>query len=64
MVDLLAVAVLYVTLAFLLAAGLRLYQDMRAVAAEQSVQESPEQPLSTSAASPLPPTAPLPSASA
>jgi hypothetical protein len=64
MVDLLAVAVLYVTLAFLLAAGLRLYQDMRAVAAEQSVQESPEQHLSTSAASPLPPTAPLPSASA
>jgi hypothetical protein len=64
MVDLLAVAVLYVTLAFLLAAGLRLYQDMRAVAAEQSVQELPEQPLSTSAASPLPPTAPLPSASA
>jgi hypothetical protein len=64
MVDLLAVAVLYVTLAFLLAAGLRLYHDMRAVAAEQSVQESPEQPVSTSAVAPLPPTAPLPSASA
>jgi hypothetical protein len=52
LVDLLAVAVLYATLAFLLAAGLRLYQDMGAIAAEQSAQ---------SAASVLPPTAPLPS---
>jgi hypothetical protein len=49
MVDLLAVAVLYATLAFLLAAGLRLYQDMGAVAAEQTA---------------LTPTAPLPSVSA
>jgi hypothetical protein len=49
-VDLLAVAVLYATLAFLLAAGLRLYQDMREVASGQ--------------APPLPPTAPLPSVDA
>jgi hypothetical protein len=54
-VDLLAVAVLYATLAFLLAAGLRLYQDMRAVAAEHPALLS---------ATPLPPTAPLPSVSA
>jgi hypothetical protein len=49
LVDLLAVAVLYATLAFLLAAALRLYQDMRAIAAEQTA---------------LTPTAPLPSVSA
>jgi hypothetical protein len=55
LVDLLAVAVLYTTLAFLLAAGLRLFQDMRAIAAEQSA---------LTAAAPLPPTAPLPSVSA
>jgi hypothetical protein len=54
-VDLLAVAVLYATLAFLLAAGLRLYQDMRAVAADQAALRG---------APPLPPTAPLPSVSA
>jgi hypothetical protein len=55
LVDLLAVAVLYATLAFLLVAGLRLYQDMRAVAAEQPALKG---------ATPLPPTAPLPSVSA
>ncbi|MGH7913849.1 MAG: hypothetical protein ACREPW_04265 [Candidatus Binataceae bacterium] len=55
MVDLLAVAVLYVTLAFLLAAGLRLYQDMNAVVAEQTAP---------AVAAPLAPTAPLSSASA
>jgi hypothetical protein len=55
LVDLLAVAVLYTTLAFLLAAGLRLYEDLRAVAAEQ---------MALGAAAPLPPTAPLPSVSA
>ena len=49
LVDLLAVAVLYATLAFLLAAALRLYQDMGAIAAEQTA---------------LIPTAPLPSVSA
>jgi hypothetical protein len=55
LVDLLAVAVLYTTLAFLLAAGLRLYEDLRAVAAEQMALGAP---------APLPPTAPLPSVSA
>jgi hypothetical protein len=55
MVDLLAVAVLYTTLAFLLAAGLRLYQDIGVVAAEQ---------MTLTGAAPLPPTAPLPSVSA
>jgi hypothetical protein len=55
MVDLLAVAVLYTTLAFLLAAGLRLYQDMRAVAAENTAVTD---------AAPMAPTAPLPSVSA
>ena len=55
MVDLLAVAVLYTTLAFLLAAGLRLYEDMRVIAAEQ---------VTLTSAAPLPPTAPLPSVSA
>jgi hypothetical protein len=55
MVDLLAVAVLYTTLAFLLAAGLRLYQDMRAVAAEHTALTD---------AAPLAPTAPLPSVTA
>jgi hypothetical protein len=55
MVDLLAVAVLYTTLAFLLAAGLRLYQDMRAVAAEHTALAD---------AAPLAPTAPLPSVTA
>ena len=55
MVDLLAVAVLYTTLAFLLAAALRLYQDMRVVAAEQ---------MTLTGAASLPPTAPLPSVSA
>jgi hypothetical protein len=54
-VDLLAVAVLYATLAFLLAAGLRLYQDMCEVASEQASAAPP---------APLPPTAPLPSAGA
>jgi hypothetical protein len=47
--------VLYTTLAFLIAAGLRLYEDLRAVAAEQ---------MALGAAQPLPPTAPLPSVSA
>ena len=55
MVDLLAVAVLYTTLAFLLAAGLRLYQDMRAVAAENTAVTD---------AAPMAPTAPLPSVTA
>ena len=55
MVDLLAVAVLYTTLAFLLAAGLRLYQDMRAVAAEHTASAD---------AAALAPTAPLPSVTA
>jgi hypothetical protein len=55
LVDLLAVAVLYATIAFLLAAGLRLYQDMSAVAANHTA---------LTAAAPLPPTAPLPSVSA
>jgi len=55
MVDLLAVAVLYTTLAFLLAAGLRLYQDMRAVAAENTALAD---------AAPMAPTAPLPSVTA
>lgn len=55
MVDLLAVAVLYTTLAFLLAAGLRLYQDMRAVAAEHTALAD---------GAPLAPTAPLPSVTA
>ena len=55
LVDLLAVAVLYATIAFLLAAGLRLYQDMSAVAAEHAA---------LTGAAPLPPTAPLPSVSA
>jgi hypothetical protein len=55
MVDLLAVAVLYTTLAFLLAAGLRLYQDLRAVAAERTASAD---------AAPLAPTAPLPSVTA
>ena len=55
LVDLLAVAVLYATLAFLLAAGLRLYEDLRAVAAEQMTLGADHQ---------LPPTAPLPSVSA
>jgi hypothetical protein len=55
MVDLLAVAVLYTTLAFLLAAGLRLYQDMRAVAAEHTASAD---------AATLAPTAPLPSVTA
>ena len=55
LVDLLAVAVLYTTLAFLLAAGLRLYEDLRAVAAEQ---------IALGEVQPLPPTAPLPSVSA
>ncbi len=54
-VDLLAVAVAYTTIAFLLAAALRLYQDLGAIAAEQA----PPAP-----AAELPPTAPLPSASA
>ena len=54
-VDLLAVAVLYTTIAFLLVAGLRLYQDMCAVAAENAA---------LAAATILPPTAPLPSISA
>ncbi|HVB80895.1 MAG TPA: hypothetical protein VNE82_13225 [Candidatus Binataceae bacterium] len=54
-VDLLAVAVLYTTLAFLLAAGLRLYEDMRAVASEQTRPTD---------ATPLPPTAPLSSENA
>jgi hypothetical protein len=53
-VDLLAVAVLYTTIAFLLVAGLRLYQDMCAVAAENAA---------LAAATILPPTAPLPSVS-
>jgi hypothetical protein len=56
MVDLLTVAVLYTTLAFLLAAGLRLYQDMRAVAAEDTTASAD--------AAPLAPTAPLPSVTA
>jgi hypothetical protein len=55
LVDLLAVAVLYTTLAFLLAAGLRLYEDLRAVAAERMTLDD---------AASLPPTAPLPSVSA
>jgi hypothetical protein len=55
LVDFLAVAVLYATLAFLLAAGLRLYQDMNAIAAEQA---------SLAAVAALPPTAPLPRVSA
>ena len=55
MVDLLAVAVLYTTLAFLLAAGLRLYQDMRAVAAENTALADAAQ---------MAPTAPLPSVTA
>ena len=55
LVDLLAVAVLYATVAFFLAAGLRLYQDMIAVAAELTALTD---------AAPLPPTAPLPSVSA
>ncbi|MGA8059805.1 MAG: hypothetical protein WB999_16270 [Candidatus Binataceae bacterium] len=55
LVDLFAVAVLYATIAFLLAAGLRLYQDMSAVAAEHTALVG---------AAPLPPTAPLPSVSA
>lgn len=54
-VDLLAVAVLYATIAFLLAAALRLYQDLSAIAAERTA-------LGTEAT--LPPTAPLPSVSA
>jgi hypothetical protein len=52
LVDFLAVAVLYATLAFLLAAGLRLYQDMNAIAAEHASPAA------------LPPTAPLPRVSA
>ncbi len=55
LVDLLAVAVAYTTIAFLLAAALRLYQDLSAVAAEQAALVS---------AAALPPTAPLPSVSA
>lgn len=55
MVDLLAVAVLYSTIAFLLAAALRLYQDMSAVAAEHTALAS---------VAPLPPTAPLTSVTA
>ena len=55
LVDLLAVAVLYVTLAFLLAAGLRLYQDLNAIASEHA---------SSAAFAALPPTAPLPRVSA
>lgn len=54
-VDLLAVAVAYTTIAFLLAAALRLYQDLSAIAAEQDA---------LTPAADLPPTAPLPSASA
>ncbi len=55
LVDLLAVAVAYTTIAFLLAAALRLYQDLSAIAAEHTA-------LAPEAA--LPPTAPLPSVSA
>lgn len=55
MVDLLAVAVLYSTIAFLLAAGLRLYQDMRTIAVEHTAAAGAPQ---------LPPTAPLTSVSA
>jgi hypothetical protein len=55
LVDLLAVAVLYATLAFLLAAGLRLYQDLIGLSAGQAALRS---------VPPLPPTAPLPSVSA
>lgn len=55
LVDLLAVAVAYTTIAFLLAAALRLYQDLSAIAAERA-------PLTMEAG--LPPTAPLPKVSA
>jgi hypothetical protein len=55
LVDLLAVAVTYTTIAFLLAAALRLYQDLSAIAAERAAP-APE--------ATLPPTAPLPSVSA
>lgn len=55
LVDLLAVAVAYVTIAFLVAAALRLYQDLGAIAAEQGA-------LLSEAV--LPPTAPLSSVSA
>ncbi|HZO80631.1 MAG TPA: hypothetical protein VFB33_02970 [Candidatus Binataceae bacterium] len=53
-VDLLAVAVAYTTIAFLLAAALRLYQDLGAITAEAAPARERE----------LPPTAPLPSVSA
>ncbi len=55
-VDLLAVAVLYATIAFLLAAALRLYQDLSDVTVEATA-------VAADAAS-LPPTLPLPSATA
>lgn len=55
LVDLLAVAVAYATIAFLLAAALRLYQDLCAISAERAAL-APE--------ATLPPTAPLPTVSA
>jgi hypothetical protein len=55
LVDLLAVAVAYTTIAFLLAAALRLYQDLSAIAAEHAALAPVAEP---------PPTAPLPSVSA
>jgi hypothetical protein len=55
-VDLLAVAVLYTTIAFLLAAGLRVYQDLNVVGVSRVGV--------TADAAALPPTAPLPSATA
>jgi hypothetical protein len=55
LVDLLAVAVTYTTIAFLLAAALRLYQDLSGIAAERTAL-APE--------ATLPPTAPLPTVSA
>lgn len=55
LVDLLAVAVAYTTIAFLLAAALRLYQDLSAIAAERAALAADEA---------LPPTAPLPTVNA
>jgi hypothetical protein len=48
--DLIALAVAYATIAFFIAAGARLYQDLKAIAAEQGA---------SLAATPLPATAPL-----
>ena len=52
--DLLSVAVAYFTTAFFVAASVRLYQDLTAVRQEQTVVAN----------TPLPSTAPLPSAAA